>query len=150
MSLYEEIKASGIPFGNHESDLYFRDCPESRAILAKYPLQKGNAERFTNQAHPNKGERWVDVPFAYQPFWDSRKRKTKGNMKKFYWSVGSPHVCLQHGEIESVLPPMVANLPISERTKEFLAADQASDECLEYSFHIGESHTCGCYRKANE
>lgn len=75
-TLYDEIKAAGIPLACHESDLYFRACPESAEILARHPLQKANATRFTNEAEPHKGERWVDVPFAYAPFWD-RKQKAK-------------------------------------------------------------------------
>lgn len=72
MSLYDEIKAAGIPFANHESDLYFRDCPEAREILARYPTSKTNAQGFINQAPPHKGERWLDVPFAYLPWWEKR------------------------------------------------------------------------------
>ena len=70
MSLYSEIAAAGIPHSNHSSDLYIQDTPQSREILAKFPLEKGNATLFINQAPPHKGERWLDVPFAYEPFWD--------------------------------------------------------------------------------
>ena len=71
-SLYDEIVAAGIPTSNHESDLYFLDTPEARAILARYPTKEANARRFTSQAPPHKGERWVDVPFAYAPWWRKR------------------------------------------------------------------------------
>ena len=72
-SLYEEIRDAGIPLSNHASDLYFRATPEALVILARHPLQKSNATFFTNEAPPHKGERWVDVPFAYDPFWSSRQ-----------------------------------------------------------------------------
>jgi hypothetical protein len=72
VSLYEALKAAGIQTGSHESDLYFPASPEALAILNRYPLKKGNATRFTNQAAPNVGERWVDVPFAYDPFWNKK------------------------------------------------------------------------------
>jgi hypothetical protein len=71
-TLYEELIASGIEVASHCSDLYFPDTAETRAILERYPLQKSNATRFTNQAPPNVGQRWVDVPFAYQPYWAER------------------------------------------------------------------------------
>lgn len=68
MSLYKELKANGIPIDNHESDLYFKRTDESVAILAKYPLQKSYARSFPALG----GETWVDVPFAYDPFWEAR------------------------------------------------------------------------------
>jgi hypothetical protein len=81
MGLYHDIKAAGIAFSNHSSDLYFEATPEALAILSRYPLEKGNATRFINQAPPHKGQLWVDVPFAFEPFWDraaedaARRRK---------------------------------------------------------------------------
>lgn len=78
LSLYDALKAADIETANHQSDLYFPATPEALAILARYPLQKGNSKYFTNQAPPNVGERWVDVPFAFQPFWDKvRARRAK-------------------------------------------------------------------------
>ena len=69
MTLYQEIVAAGIPIGCHESDLYFPVTEQSREILARYPLQKGNATTFINQV---EGGRWYDIPFAYDPWWESR------------------------------------------------------------------------------
>lgn len=69
LSLYEEIKASGVEFGNHYSDLYFLSTPETKAILAKYPLEKGNATTFVS--HRDK-KLWIDVPFAFLPYWEAK------------------------------------------------------------------------------
>lgn len=69
-TLFGALRAAGIETANHESDLYFPASPEALAILARFPLQKSIAERFINQAPPNVGETWVDVPFAFQPFWE--------------------------------------------------------------------------------
>lgn len=71
-SLYDALKAAGIPTSNHESDLYFPVTAESIAILERYPTEKGSATTFTNQV---EGGRWYDVPFAFTPWWESR---TKG------------------------------------------------------------------------
>ncbi len=76
-TLYAELKAAGVEVANHESDLYFPDTEETRAILDRHPLQKNNAQRFTNQAAPNKGERWIDVPFAFIPFWEKVQRRAR-------------------------------------------------------------------------
>lgn len=66
MTLFEAIQAIGIPFANHESDLYLPDTPEARAVLAQFPQANANATRFTNGRPPNVGEQWIDVPFAYE------------------------------------------------------------------------------------
>jgi len=74
-TLYQLIKAAGIACAAHESDLYIPDNEATRAILSGFPLQQKNASRFTNEAEPHKGERWIDVPFAYDPFWHARGMK---------------------------------------------------------------------------
>ena len=75
ISLYEQIKAAGIPFSNHESDLYFQANPESRRILAQFPSEESNSTSFLNQAPPHKGEQWIDVPFAFLPWWETRQKR---------------------------------------------------------------------------
>lgn len=69
--LYDVIVAAGIPLDHHESDLYVPDTPEVRAILDRpeYALNKTNATRFTNQV---EGGTWIDIPFAYAPYWRAR------------------------------------------------------------------------------
>jgi hypothetical protein len=69
MTLYQELKEAGIKIDSHESDLYFENTPESRAILEKYPLEKKNSTRFQSSID---GTPWIDVPFAYLPFWEKR------------------------------------------------------------------------------
>lgn len=75
MTLFEAIQAIGIPFDNHESDLYLPDTPEARAVLAQFPQANANATRFTNRRPPNAGEQWIDVPFAYEPFWEEKAKQ---------------------------------------------------------------------------
>lgn len=72
MTLYEEIKSAGIEIDSHESDLYVPDSPAVREILDRYPLSKSNARRFANRRPPNIGQIWIDIPFAYLPFWDRK------------------------------------------------------------------------------
>lgn len=71
-TLFDDIKAAGIPFASHESDLYIPATPAACEILRRYPLNAKTAQPFTNQAPPHKGERWLDIPFAYLPFWEAR------------------------------------------------------------------------------
>lgn len=68
-SLYGDLLAAGVPMANHESDLYFKDTPESRAILAKYPYSAKIASRFRNQRND---EIWWEAPFAFLPWWEAR------------------------------------------------------------------------------
>jgi len=56
----------------HESDLYFPATEQARAILEKHPAQFAIHETFINQRPPNVGERWIDVPFAFEPWWTRR------------------------------------------------------------------------------
>lgn len=72
MTLYDELKAAGVALSNHESDLYCESTPQAREILARWPLEKSNARGFINQAPPHKGEHWLDIPFAFHPWWQAR------------------------------------------------------------------------------
>ena len=67
MNLYEELVSNNIPVDNHESDLYFLSTPVSMKILAKYPTQKTNSSLFKSNTD---NKIWVDVPFAFLPFWE--------------------------------------------------------------------------------
>lgn len=68
----ELLEAAGIPMASHASDLYCRDTPEAREIVrtAGYTFTT-----FVNQRPPHKGERWLDVSFAYLPWWEARARR---------------------------------------------------------------------------
>jgi len=67
-TLYEDLVAAGIPTDSHESDLYVLDTPEARALLAKHGKQGSG---FVSQIDRR---RWLDVPFAYDPFWTKKAR----------------------------------------------------------------------------
>ena len=69
MSIYAEMIQAGIEVDHHESDLYVKDCPTARAILANHGKRVDG-----HNVMPFKygGSTWLDVPFEYQPFWDSK------------------------------------------------------------------------------
>lgn len=71
MTIYSDMIAAGIEVHSHESDLYVPNTPESREILAKHhkKVDGWNVQSFTNQID---GAQWLDIPFAYEPFWQSR------------------------------------------------------------------------------
>ena len=68
-SLYGDLLAAGVPMENHESYLYFKDGPEARAILARFPHSAKIASRFHSAGN---GEIWWEVPFAWLPWWEAR------------------------------------------------------------------------------
>ncbi len=79
-SLFDELEAAGCQLDNHESDLYVRDTPEARAILNQH------GQKFTTFTSDADGQRWLDVPFMYAPFW--RKKGMTGNGRGLYHGTG--------------------------------------------------------------
>jgi len=69
-TLYRDALAAGLMVDHHESDLYIIDTPAARALCRKH----------NHKCKPFKGSdggRWLDVPFAYDPFWESRSNSGK-------------------------------------------------------------------------
>ncbi len=74
MTLYEALRAAGVVCDHHESDLYFEDTPESREILSHYPEKWELSSRFLSQID---GSDWIEVPFAYTPWWRDKARTAR-------------------------------------------------------------------------
>jgi hypothetical protein len=72
MSLYEQMKAAGIPMDNHESDLYVLATPEARALVSRYRAADGRRARVSIFQSPLDGQPWLEVPFAFDPWWQAR------------------------------------------------------------------------------
>lgn len=70
--IYRELLSAGVPIDHHESDLYAKVTDQSAAIVARYP-SRDNVRTFR---HAVTGEAWYDIPFAYEPYWEARRRKT--------------------------------------------------------------------------
>jgi len=68
-TIYQRATAAGIPMDHHESDLYLQDTPEARRILAEWRDESGRDEFVTYFRDQETGEQWMDIPFAYDPFW---------------------------------------------------------------------------------
>ncbi len=66
MSLYRDLVAAGIPLDSHESDLYALATPEAVAIVTR------SREYFESFISELDGRRWLDVPFAFEPWWERR------------------------------------------------------------------------------
>jgi hypothetical protein len=67
---YYKLLRAKVPMDSHESDLYVKDTPTARAILADWPF--GRLERFKNNIN---GQIYIDIPFAYAPYWKKKIRR---------------------------------------------------------------------------
>lgn len=68
-SIYDQVVEKGLTVDNHESDLYVEDCEEARRIVDGYAF-KVNVRRFRGA----DGRFWLEVPFAFEPFWERRAK----------------------------------------------------------------------------
>ena len=73
MSIYQELKDAGVPLDHHESDLYALLTVRSREIVQHYEFSK-QVKTFRCQT---TGDLWYDIPFAYEPWWNSEERSDK-------------------------------------------------------------------------
>ena len=75
-SFYQTVKGL-VPasyLDHHESDLYVRDTPLVRALVRQFGL---NSSYFTSKVD---NQRWIDVPFAYEPYWE-KKASSRGGKR---------------------------------------------------------------------
>lgn len=75
MSLYTDLCDAKIPMDHHESDLYVKVTVQSAAILANYKnvIERRFIKTFRHQVTQDI---WYDIPFAYEPFWERKRRVT--------------------------------------------------------------------------
>lgn len=71
--VYDAIKRLEIPHANHYSDLYLPNTPQVHAILRAHGVKINghNAAYFRNQV---EGGIWIDIPFAFVPYWEAQPR----------------------------------------------------------------------------
>jgi hypothetical protein len=72
MHIYHALQAAGVNVTeHHESDLYVPYTPETIAIVR---ASGHSFELFISQIDR---QRWIDLPFAYLPFWDAAAARAK-------------------------------------------------------------------------
>jgi hypothetical protein len=71
-TLYALCIEAGFEIDHHESDLYIKDCQAARTLLNQHGKK---IEPFRSE---KDGAMWLDVPFAYQPYWDEKTKVGSG------------------------------------------------------------------------
>jgi hypothetical protein len=69
-NLWERVKAAGIPFDSHATDLYIPVTEETRKLIADYE-HKSIVTTFVSNIDKKL---WFDIPFAYIPAWEAKSR----------------------------------------------------------------------------
>lgn len=67
-SIYNQMIEAGVEVSSHESDLYVPVNDITNKIISNYK-HKHNCTRFANNID---GKLWIDIPFAYDPWWTAR------------------------------------------------------------------------------
>jgi hypothetical protein len=65
---YAELMAIGAQIDHHESDLYVEATPETIKLV------KSSKWFYTTFRNQIDHKLWLEIPFAYLPFWDQKKR----------------------------------------------------------------------------
>lgn len=66
-TLYQALLDTGYKIDHHESDLYVEESPTTVAMC------KAHGKHFTYFRSQIDGKIWLDVPFAYDPFWEKKE-----------------------------------------------------------------------------
>jgi hypothetical protein len=72
LSIYTDLKEAGVRIESHASDLYCPDTPLTRHIIERNgrKIDGWNVKRFLSGK-----DVWLDVAFAYEPYWESKEVK---------------------------------------------------------------------------
>lgn len=74
MLLYDYFVMHGCDIDHHYSDLYVRYEPNVAIALFEYCMDSGDFDP-EYYAFMSDGERWLEFPFQYIPYWHERLGK---------------------------------------------------------------------------
>jgi hypothetical protein len=66
-NIFEAVKRLGIEYDNHCSDLYIPRTAQTLELCKNFGKTGVSAMPFVNQLN---GKIWLDIPFAYIPYWE--------------------------------------------------------------------------------
>jgi len=78
-SIYERLISAGCVVEGRESDLHTPATPEALRLIREFRHDGTGDLRLAHNVYVSRidGSRWVEVPFAYDPFWIEADRKAK-------------------------------------------------------------------------
>lgn len=79
MRLYRRLKKAGCEIASWQSDLYVRATPEAVDIVKRYSEETGIKLGYNGFVSKSDGLRWIEAPFAFEPFWAARTVKAASN-----------------------------------------------------------------------
>ena len=71
-TLYERLNAAGCELNSHESDLYVKDTTTARKIIEEFNESRRTRHSISRFRHQVTDEWWIDIPFAFDPWWQKR------------------------------------------------------------------------------
>ena len=66
--VYRTLKQAGCKIDNQASDLFVLATPEALKIV------QDSDEKYSIFTSEIDGKQWIEVPFAYLPFWEAKQR----------------------------------------------------------------------------
>lgn len=69
-TIYQQMVEAGAEIDSHKSDLYVKSTPKTREIIRGYEYLN-SVTTFTSQID---GQLWMDIPFAFDPFWEEVRK----------------------------------------------------------------------------
>lgn len=88
VSLYRRLKKAGCEIASWQSDLYVRATPEAVDIVKRYSEETGIKLGYNGFISKSDGLRWIEAPFAFEPFWAARTIKAASDTEAEWEVVG--------------------------------------------------------------
>lgn len=73
-SLYERLIDAGCETESWQSDLYVRNTETAAQIIRAFEAEGGISNK-RNFISARDGQSWIELPFAYKPYWDAKIRE---------------------------------------------------------------------------
>lgn len=72
MSVYTKLVEVGAEIDSHESDLYVKHTTEVMNVLREVKGWNSWVRFYDREGAP-----WIEIPFAYDPWWSQRQKGAK-------------------------------------------------------------------------
>lgn len=75
-TIYTALRAAGCEIDSYESDLYVRDTETARTVISDWVhAGKLNWKSYSYFTCRRTNTQWIDIPFAYDPFWEQKAQE---------------------------------------------------------------------------